>query len=285
MRRYALWIAYEGTKYAGWQVQPHTPTIAGSVEAALNRLTGHPGRLVGAGRTDAGVHARQQIAHWEQPDALPMPFLPRLNALLPKDIQALALYATEPSFHARHNAISRTYRYYIRFHPDPFRRAYSLWVPPTTDVSVLLEAASWLVGDYDFSAFGKEVHRYPHTRCEVYRAEWHTEQPGYYFFEIEANRFLRAMVRALTGAQLRLAQGKLDRAAFWAALHHQDRRWGMHLAPPQGLFLWAIRYPDSCLSLLESYGVLSASLPPGAAAAPAPESLPDPAGAPFRGAQ
>ncbi len=284
MKRYALKLAYDGTKYAGWQVQPNASTIAGTLEGHLARLLGEPVRIVGAGRTDAGVHAWGQVAHWETAKPLPTPFLSRLNALLPGDIRALALYEAAPGFHARHSALSRTYRYWVRTYPNPFLRAYSLEVQPPLDLAMLQQAAALLVGEHDFAAFGKELNRYPHTRCKVIRAQWsHTE--GMYQFVVEANRFLRAMVRALVGAQVRLAQGRLSWQRFQAALIQQDRSWGLHLAPPQGLFFWEVAYPPDSLYLLERYDLPPTAFSIGPAPAPAPEPAPDSTGAPAGSAQ
>ncbi|MCS7189918.1 MAG: tRNA pseudouridine(38-40) synthase TruA, partial [Bacteroidia bacterium] len=253
MRRYVLWLAYEGTKYAGWQRQLNASTVAGTIEACLARLFGRQVNLVGAGRTDKGVHARMQVAHWDASEEIRLPFLGRLNSLLPGDIRALALYEGSADFHARHSALSRTYRYYIHQVPNPFLRAYSTYVPLPVFWDILQGAASHLVGKRDFSAFAKEVSRYKEPVCEVYRASWYMPQEGFCVFEIEANRFLRAMVRGLVGAQLRLAQKRISWSLFQAALEKQSREWGMHLAPPQGLFLWEVKYSPNSLSLLEGY--------------------------------
>lgn len=281
MKKYVLKLAYDGTKYAGWQRQPHALGVAQVVEEALATLTKVPIKLIGAGRTDAGVHARAQMAHWEMPHLLELPFLRHLNALLPSDIQALSVYEAAESFHARHSAISRTYRYFIRWVPNPFRRAYSFPLSAPPALSLLNQAASLLVGTYDFSAFTKGLEDQPNRECRVYSARWEMEEEGFAFFEITANRFLRAMVRALVGAQLRLAQGKLSWDAFKAALYEKDRRWGMYLAAPQGLFLWAVEYPPQSLYLLESYAFFPPHSSP--AADPATESKADSARTPSGG--
>lgn len=274
MPRYAIEIAYDGTKYAGWQRQPNAPTIAHTIEKALGILLKEEVHLTGAGRTDAGVHARQQVAHWDSRAALPSPFLPRLNALLPGDIRVLAVYQAQPTFHARHSAQMRIYRYFLRWVEDPFQRAYSLYIPKAPSIEILMQASTELVGSHDFSAFTKGVKDQQNPICHIFSAQWVSEKPGYLYFEITANRFLRAMVRALVGVQLRLAQGKLNWERFLAALHHQDRRWGMYLAPPQGLFLWRVDYPTDLLSLLEGYAALFGHAT-GAASGTAPESAPD----------
>lgn len=282
MKRYVLSLGYEGTRYAGWQRQPRVPTVAGTVEGVLGQLLRQPVKLVGAGRTDAGVHARVQWAHFDSADPLPEGFLYRLNRLLPGDIQAWALYEAAPSFHVRHSALRRTYRYYVRLAPNPFWRAWSWEVAPLPDLGALQSAAALLIGKHNFQAFAKEPQRYPDTTCLVSRAEWHELQPTLWYFEVEANRFLHSMVRALVGAQIRLAQGKLSPEAFHAALYAGSRHWGMHLAPPQGLFLWAVHYCSDSLYLLDSYGLLSPSdrtgTAPGLTPEPPPDSISPPAG-------
>ncbi|MCX8112277.1 MAG: tRNA pseudouridine(38-40) synthase TruA [Bacteroidia bacterium] len=280
MRKYVLKIAYDGTKYAGWQRQSNALAVAQVVEEAIEVLTRSPVKLIGAGRTDAGVHARAQIAHWETQTIVPTPFLKRLNGTLPGDIQAISLYEGSPSFHARHSAIQRTYRYFIRWVPDPFRRAYSLPLSYPPHLDVLNEAARMLIGTHDFTAFTKELRDQPNRLCSIFEAYWRMEMEGYAFFEITANRFLRAMVRALVAAQLRLMQGRLSWEAFRAALFEQDRRWGVQLAPPQGLFLWSVAYPPKSLFLLESYALFP--IEPGSASGFTPESETDSA-CPFAG--
>lgn len=281
MKRYVLCLAYEGTRYAGWQRQPQAVTVAGTLEAALSRLLPQPVKLIGAGRTDAGVHARAQWAHFDGPEALPSAFLHRLNRLLPSDIQVWGLYAAESTFHARHSALSRTYRYYVRLTPNLFGRTWSWLVSPLPDLNTLREVAKTLEGHHDFRAFAKEPKSYPDSTCLLFRAEWQALSPDLWYFEVEANRFLRAMVRALVGAQIRLAQGKLRRETFFTALYQGDRRWGMHLAPPQGLFLWKVRYPSNSLYLLDSYGVLTPSYRAGPAPGFTPEPPPDPISPPI----
>ncbi|MEN3040269.1 MAG: tRNA pseudouridine(38-40) synthase TruA [Bacteroidia bacterium] len=286
MYRYVVHIAYEGTKYAGWQRQPNAPTVAAAVEGAITKITGSPVKLMGAGRTDAGVHARQQIAHWDTEKPIKLPFLHRLNSVLPSDIRAITLYQADNTFHARHSALRRTYRYFIRWVPDPFRRAYSLFLPAPPNLQVLNQAAALLVGEHNFIGFTKEPTNQSNLICQVYEATWIHLQNGEAFFEITANRFLRAMVRALVGAQLKLSAEKLSWEAFKAALYEGNQRWGMQLAQPQGLFLWSVEYPPHCLYLLESYALFSveSSPAPGTASEPASDSARSSAGSSGGGA-
>ncbi|MCS7296856.1 MAG: tRNA pseudouridine(38-40) synthase TruA [Bacteroidia bacterium] len=281
MQRYALMVSYDGTRYSGWQRQPAIPSVAGTIEGVLERLLGRAVRLTGAGRTDAGVHAYQQVAHWEIDRPLPHPFLPRLNALLPSDIRALALYQTAPEFHARHSAQKRTYRYYIHWVPNPFKRSYSFFLPQPLPLSLLRGAASLLVGTHEFSAFTRDLKSQTRLDCHIFHTTWEQAEEGSAFFEIQANRFLRGMVRALVGAQIRLAQGKLKWETFLSALTQGDRRWGMYLAPPQGLFLWRVEYPPNLLYLLEGYDSFWTAT--GTASAYSPEPTPNPTGSSLRG--
>ncbi|MCS6895865.1 MAG: tRNA pseudouridine(38-40) synthase TruA [Bacteroidia bacterium] len=272
--RYAIALAYDGTKYAGWQRQPNAPTVAAVVEAAIAKITGSPVKLTGAGRTDAGVHARQQIAHWDAEKPIKTPFLHRLNSVLPSDVRATALYQADSLFHARHSALRRTYRYFIHWVPDPFCRAYSLFLPAHPNLQILNQAADLLLGSHNFIGFTKEPANQPNLICQVYQAHWIDLQSGKAFFEITANRFLRAMVRALVGAQLRVSAGKLSWDTFKAALYKGDRGWGMHLAQPQGLFLWSVEYPPQSLYLLEGYAIftIESSSAPGSASEPASDT-------------
>ncbi|MCS6789730.1 MAG: tRNA pseudouridine(38-40) synthase TruA [Bacteroidia bacterium] len=285
MSRYVIHIAYDGTRYAGWQRQPNAETVAGTLEKVLSQLIGESIQLTGAGRTDAGVHARMQIAHWDTEKPLPSPFLHRVNALLPGAIRVVNLYRAAPTFHARHSAIARTYRYYLTLYPNPFWRMWSWWLSPPLQEELLLQATQAIRFCTNFAAFAKELDTQREPVCHIHTAQWVKVREGIYFFEITANRFLRAMVRALVGAQVRLAQGKLSWEKFLSALERGDRSWGMHLAPPQGLFLWCIQYPPDFVYLLERYGFFSA--PTGDCSAPtaSPEPPSDTVGAAFGSAE
>mgnify|MGYP001119347170 CR=1 FL=1 len=287
--RYLIRVAYEGAAYAGWQRQVGLSTISGTLEAALSKLLAHPVEVIGAGRTDRGVHATGQYAHWDTNKPLPTPFLPRLNALLPGDIQVLALFQVDEAFHARHSALSRCYRYFLGQNLPLFWRRYVYEVAQLPPIERLQDAAALWIGEKDFGAFCKGAKAYMHTACWIYRAGWSQwDYPNgctLLVFDVEANRFLHGMVRFLVGASLRYAVGRLSYERLLAAIEKADRHWGLWEAPAQGLFLYEVRYPPEALYLLERYGPSSAdpfpAPDPSAGAEPASNS----SGAPFGAAR
>jgi tRNA pseudouridine38-40 synthase len=205
-------------------------------------VRGEETRLTVAGRTDAGVHARAQVA--SHPGS-PAP-LARLNAMLPHDIRALISEEVHPDFDARRDALSRTYRYRVltRRIASPFERTYALHVYGALDVRALEACAAALEGTHDFTAFTPSDTR--HTRFErtVLRAEWVREPEDILTFWIEADTFMRHMVRILVGTMLATARGRNDVAHFEALLKGQPRREAAETAPPHGLFLESVRYLD-----------------------------------------
>jgi len=283
--RYLVKVAYDGSGYLGWQRQVGVPTIAEAIEKGLSKLLAHPVEVLGAGRTDRGVHAVGQYAHWESDKLLPAPFLARLNALLPRDIQVLALYRVPLTFHARHSAISRRYRYFLGENLPLFWRRYAYEVPVWPSLERLREAAALWVGEKDFRAFCKGAKTYEHTRCIISHAEWsvwkYARGSTLLAFDIEANRFLHGMVRFLVGASLRYATGRLSYDKLVAAVETGDRSWGLWEAPAEGLFLYDVRYPQEVVYLLESYGPSSAEPFPAPDAAAGTKSSSDSSRAPF----
>lgn len=282
--RYLVKVAYDGGGYAGWQRQTGVPTVAGEIERALSRLLAHSVEIVGAGRTDKGVHAVGQYAHWDSQKPLPGPFLPRLNALLPRDIEVVSLFQVPETFHARHSARARRYRYFLGENLPLFWRRYAYEVPVRPSLERLQEAAQLWVGEKDFRAFCKGAKAYVHTRCFVYHARWsvwsYRVGTTLLVFDIEANRFLHGMVRFLVGASLRYATGRLPYEKLVAAIETGDRGWGLWEAPAEGLFLYGVRYPREVVYLLESYGPSSAEPFPAPDDAAGPESATDSGGSP-----
>jgi tRNA pseudouridine38-40 synthase len=278
--RYLLKLAYDGEPYAGWQRQKNAPSIAATLEDALSRLCNQPICLTGAGRTDRGVHAVAQYAHWDLYKPLPMPFLPRLAALLPPSIQPLALYQVPTDFHARHTAQSRTYRYLIGHNLPLFWRKQAYHAAYLPALSHLQEAAQLWLGSHDFRAFCKGASAYPHTQCLVHSAHWHRHTYPWgttlLLFEIEADRFLHGMVRFLVGAAWRYATHRLSREILLKALHQGDRQWGLWQAPAHGLYLYAVRYPTEALYLLEHYGPSTAEPLPAPSPPPSAEPSANP---------
>ena len=204
MRNIKLVLEYDGTNYHGWQTQPNLPTIQDTIEESLAKLTKTPIRIIGAGRTDTGVHAEGQVANFHTDSEIPVvAFQKGLNALLPRDIVVCSAREVSPEFHARFSAIHRRYRYTIlnREYPSALLRQTSYCFPTEIDIPRLNDLCQTLVGTHDFSSFQKVGSDRINPVCEIYEAHWWKKEP-YVYFEIEADAFLRGMVRAITGTLL-----------------------------------------------------------------------------------
>jgi tRNA pseudouridine38-40 synthase len=245
MSRYFLKVLYQGTLYSGWQFQPGFKTVQGEIAHALQTILGHPVDTMGSGRTDAGVHARGQMMHFDTNKELNPNFLRHLNFLLPKDIAAhtLSISPTENA-HARYSAIWRQYRYFVHFEKNPFFQATSLQLPYSPNQAILTECAQRLIGTHDFGAFGKKKLKHKTTICSVYEAEWHFQEEQWYF-EIKADRFLRGMVRMLVGSMLRIARDYSDASEFHHYLTHPAGVMARPSAEAQGLTFWDAGYPEN----------------------------------------
>jgi tRNA pseudouridine38-40 synthase len=243
---FKLLLHYDGKAFHGWQSQPGLRTVQSAVEEALAAIYGDPLRIHGAGRTDAGVHARGQVAHFHASARLtPLVLRRALNAKLPEDVWVADARRVSPRFHARFDAVARTYRYYLGTEDlahSPFHRRYCWALSETLPVESLQGAADDVLGEHDFSGFARIG---PGSRvCLVSRASWERDPLGWRF-EITANRFLRGMVRAVVGACVAVARGTLDRAELAAGLARPAAAPSPAVAPAQGLFLWDVRYPTS----------------------------------------
>lgn len=247
MGRIAFTVAYDGTRYQGFQVQRTGPTIQGELEAALRRLTGEAIRVTGAGRTDAGVHAAGQVAACAISKTWPLTELQRaLNAVLPADIAVLELVEAPVRFHPRYSAHSRTYRYRIWNAPvrSPAERLYSLHVTQPLDLAAMNAACAALIGEHDFATFGSPVGRSRNTVRHIYRAEW--GRCGFQvWFDVEANAFLRRMMRGLTGTLLLVGQGRLAPTAVAELLATRTRSQSGPSVPAHGLWLLKVTYPSA----------------------------------------
>ena len=244
--RYRLDLAYDGTAFCGWQVQPNgVRTVQAVVEEALVRLLRQPVSLTGSGRTDTGVHARQQPTHFDMPAPIAdrAQLLYRLARLLPPDVKPVTLAVVPDDWHARFSALERTYHYHVYHRPDPFRRFFSAFVGQPLDLIALNEAAALLIGEHDFTTFSKTGGNTAHYRCRVRAARWDADEAaGTLRFSITANRFLRGQVRLLVGTLLDVGRGRLSVADFAAALAAQDRARSAGAAPAEGLTLWRVEY-------------------------------------------
>lgn len=243
--RYFLEIAYDGTDYHGWQSQPNARTVQEVLTKSMETILRQPLDTVGSGRTDTGVHASQQFVHFDVASLLPEAgFCHRLNRLLPNDISALRLYPVGPEAHARFDATHRTYEYRITREKNPFLPRYAHYLNRPVDVDRLNEAAALLLQFEDFTTFSKVKGDTLHYRCQMLAAYWQQQGPDL-VFTIQANRFLRGMVRLVVGTLLDVGTGKISVEAFRDILAAQDRRQASGAAPAPGLFLTQVAYPPA----------------------------------------
>ncbi len=238
-------IEYDGTGYHGWQRQSSGTTIQQVLEETLRRITGEKVTLYGSSRTDAGVHALHQVAHFRTSSSIPVRnLLLGINSLIPRDIVVKDLTEADEKFHARYSARSKAYFYRI-FNGDirtALHRNYCWYVFKPLDAERMAEAASVLRGRHDFSAFcSAQTDVKSHVR-EVYDARVEREEGSFLRFFIEADGFLRHMVRTVVGTLVDVGKGKLTPADFREILESKDRKKAGVTAPPQGLFLSEVKY-------------------------------------------
>ena len=234
-----LVVAYDGSPFAGWAVQPGERTVEGELTAALATVLRQPVKLVAAGRTDRGVHALGQVVSYDGP----LPALRSINAVLPPEIAVLSAEEAPPGFSARHDARSRSYRYRVlaRREPSPFERGRALWYPFRIEEAALHACAAALAGGHDFTAFTPAGGYHRHFERQVLHAGW--ERRGDVLeLAIEADSFLRQMIRVLVGTMLEVANGRRDVAQFTGLLEGRPRAEAGRTAPAHGLYLESVRY-------------------------------------------
>ncbi|HEX2975552.1 MAG TPA: tRNA pseudouridine(38-40) synthase TruA [Bacteroidales bacterium] len=243
--RYFLYISFKGTSYHGWQIQPESITVQKILEDSLSTVLSEKIGTTGAGRTDAGVHASFFCVHFDSEKAdleYGKNFLFRLNGILPNDISVNEIRKVLPDAHARFSAISRTYQYYISRKKDPFRQESSWYVFGDLDINLMNEASALLLNESDFTSFSR-LHSDNKTNiCKIYHASWE-EKEDILIFTIKADRFLRNMVRAITGTLIDVGRGKISIAGFRNIIKAQNRGSAGKSAPAKGLFLTGIEYP------------------------------------------
>jgi tRNA pseudouridine38-40 synthase len=246
MSTYRLDIAYDGTRFRGWARQPGSRTVQGELEDALGRLFGGRVQLTVAGRTDAGVHATGQVASFSAEKAPPADLRRALNALTPDDVAIKEAAPAAAGFDARRMARSRRYRYRLLLGhvPDPFERRYSLHWPYPLDVGLLEACAAQIRGTHDFTAFTPTETEHVRFERNILEAAWAADPAaeGILSFEVEADAFMRNMVRALVGTMLEIGSGRRDPDTFAALLDGRPRPEAGETAPAHGLFLIGVRY-------------------------------------------
>jgi tRNA pseudouridine38-40 synthase len=247
VQRYFLYLAYDGANYHGWQIQPNGVSIQECLMKALSTLLRCDTEVTGAGRTDAGVHARLMTAHFDyEGEELNVGMLAgKLNRLLPPDISVYKVRAVKPDAHARFDAIARTYQYYVTTVKSPFNRQYRCRMQGELDFERMNEAARALLDYSDFTSFSK-LHTDVKTNCcRITRAEWTQEDGTTWVFTIRADRFLRNMVRAIVGTLFEVGRGKLSVEGFREVIEQKDRNKAGTSAPAHALFLVNVEYLES----------------------------------------
>lgn len=251
MSRYRVLIEYDGAAFNGWQSQQGKITVQGVLEEALGTVLRRPIRLAGSGRTDAGVHATGQVAHFDaEGDPVDTFRLRRavngvLRARCDGAIVVLKAEAAPPGFHARYDAMERTYCYRATGQPRAIERTLRWIVRPEPDWHLMNDAAKHLLGEHHFGSFCLTGSATRNRICQVNRAEWNEEErPGDWRFVIQANRFLHGMVRAIVGTLLRVGHGHMPPASMAEVLDRRDRRAAGPAAPAHALTLVRVAYPD-----------------------------------------
>lgn len=243
MSRFKMVLSYDGTNYAGWQTQPDAITIQDTLEKAFRQVIQKPVSVMGAGRTDSGVHAEGQTAHFDlDTERKPETLMNGLNAVLPDDIAVLNIQSVDNQFHARFDAIAREYRYQIATRPHPLLRNQVWLYNHELDTGAMRTAIESLIGEHDFGTFCKANPDVHHTRCDVYDAHLVEEDGGFLIFRIRANRFLHHMVRSLAGTLIEIAEHKRNPRDMISLLSEPDRQEAGITAPAKGLILERVFY-------------------------------------------
>lgn len=245
MQNIRLLIEYDGTNYHGWQFQPNLPTIQGSIQDVIKRITGKDLPLIGAGRTDAGVHAFGQVASFKTNSRLDPEGLRRaLNSLLPVDIVMLDTGVVSDDFHARYSAKGKVYEYHIMDsgHVSALKRNYTFQLHDCLSLRMMRDASSCLLGRHDFSAFSSSRYEYDNKNLCDLRAIDIKRSSGEIIITLEADRFLHHMVRRIIGALVEAGRGRIKPAVVAEILDSRDPKNSIINLPPQGLFLKKVLY-------------------------------------------
>lgn len=244
-QRYFIEISYQGTNYSGWQIQKNGISIQQKINETLSTLFNSKIEIQGASRTDAGVHAKQNFAHFDFDNSIPLNFLSRINLMLPKDIAVKKIIPVEKDAHARFDAFERSYEYYVHFEKNPFLKEFSYYYPyGKLDILKMNQAVSLLMKFHDFSAFSKAHTQVKTNDCTIKSAIWKNEKKtGQFVFYISSDRFLRGMVKGIVGTSMQVGSGKISVKDFQKIIEDKDQSKADFSPPPQGLYLSAIKYP------------------------------------------
>lgn len=246
-QRFLIDLSYDGSQYCGWQKQPNETTIQGELEKALSILFKSDIEIMGSGRTDSGVHAEHQVAHFDAPytpDLDASRLLHSLRGLLNHDILVSAIKPVNPEFHARFDALSRQYRYQISTDFNVFRDRYTWVVKDLEEIEEMNHTASLFTGEHDFSSFCKQNPDVNHNRCVIIESKLIQYSQTEWHYHIRANRFLHHMVRSIVSAIVLVGRGKVDSSEVLNWLNHPDKSNFSVKAPSHALFLEKVLYSE-----------------------------------------
>ena len=245
-KRFFIYLSYKGTDYHGWQIQPNGISVQEVLMKALSTVLRTETEITGAGRTDTGVHARLMVAHFDMEGVLPAEFdmTNKLNSLLPRDISIQKIVEVQPDAHARFDAVSRRYEYHVVTEKDVFRTELAARLSDKLDFEAMNLAASVLLEYRDFTSFSKLHTDVKTNNCVISRAEW-TNRDGEWIFTIEADRFLRNMVRAVVGTLFEVGRHRMSDDEFRAVIEAKNRCKAGVSVPAHGLYLVDIQYPEN----------------------------------------
>ena len=242
--RYFLEVSYRGTNYSGFQSQKNANTIQAEVEKAFKILLKEELKLTGSSRTDAGVHALQNYFHFDAKGELSSRLLYNLNAILPGDIAAKNLHKVKDEAHCRFDAITREYKYYVYQKKNPFLEGKACYYPYTLDLDSMQKVATILKEYSDFTSFSKRNTQVKSFTCDIQESHWVIEGECF-VYHVKANRFLRGMVRALVATMLKVGRNKTNFDNFRTIIESQDCTLADFSAPPNGLFLVRVAFPNN----------------------------------------
>lgn len=263
--RFFASISYNGSGFSGWQIQKNAASIQDEVQKALSTVLGEKISVVGAGRTDTGVNASYYTLHFDTDECRLLnpserdAYIYKINAILPGNIVFTSINRVRDSAHARFDAVSRTYRYFLHNRKDPFSGQHSWYCKFPLDIGAMNSAAGYLIGKKDFSCFEKAGSSSSSPICDVKSAVWtgyspfpsYSQEPGYLVFTITANRFLRNMVRAIVGTLIEIGRGKQSPEWIHELLASGDRCMAGQSVPGNALFLTDIKYPEKIFEINE----------------------------------
>lgn len=242
--RYFIECSYRGTNYCGWQIQENANTVQAEIEKALSTLLKRPLAIIGSSRTDTGVHAMQQVAHFdiENESLNPENLTYRLNKILPFDISIKSIYPVRDDYHCRFEATSRKYEYHISPHKNPFQKGLYYEFNHDLSIELMNEACQKMFQYIDFESFSKIKTDVNTFNCTIMEARWEKSENDMLVFYIKANRFLRGMVRAVVGTLLEVGAGKLSVEDFEQIILSKNRKKAGRAVPAEGLFLIEVNY-------------------------------------------